>query len=73
MAIFTTTDRDAVKDALLVAASEGVASVSIGGQAVQTLSLDQLYNLLTLIQQDLATANGRHGMRVVKTIPPAAG
>lgn len=78
MALFTTTDRDAIKTALITAATEGVASVSISGHAVQTYNLDQLRKLLEVVQADLATdatagAETRMGMRMVKTIPPAAG
>ena len=78
MALFTTTDRDAVKSALIVAATEGVASVTISGHAVATYSLDQLRKLLEMIVADLAAdvspgAESRMGMRMVKTIPPGAG
>lgn len=64
MAIFTTADRDAVKSALITAATEGVASVSIGGHAVQTYNLDQLTELLQRIVEDLAansTTTGASG------------
>ena len=73
MALFTTADRDAVKTALITAATEGIASVSVAGQQVQSYTLDQLHKLLQAIQQDLAAGNARGGMRMVKTIPPAAG
>ena len=73
MALFTTTDRDTVKTALITAATEGIASVSVAGQTVQQYTLDQLQKLLAVIVQDLASANPRGGMRLVKTIPPGAG
>ncbi len=73
MALFTTADRDAVKSALITAATSGIASVSIGGQAVQTYNLEQLQKLLLVIQQDLASGNPLGGMRIVRTIPPGCG
>jgi hypothetical protein len=80
MALFTTADRNAIKSALITAATEGVASVSVGGHAVQQYTLEQLQKLLAMIQADLATDNidagsteSRGGLRMLKTIPPAAG
>lgn len=74
MALFTTTDRDAVKTALITAATEGVASVSVAGQAVQTYTLDQLQSLLSMIQADLAgTAAGSGGMRTRQLVPGGCG
>lgn len=75
MALFTTADRNAVKTALITAATNGFASVSLAGQAVATYTLDQLRNLLKEIQADIAADNtsGFVGMRTRKTIPPEAG
>lgn len=73
MALFTTADRDAVKTALITAATEGIASVSIAGQSVQAYTLDQLRSLLEMIQADLAVAEAGFGIRMVKTIPPSPG
>jgi hypothetical protein len=75
MSLFTTTDRDAVKSALIEAATNGVASVSVAGQAVTTYTLDQLRNLLNAIQQDIAADNENSlgGLRFRVTKPPAAG
>ena len=75
MALFTTADRDAVKTALITAATEGIASVSISGQSVTAYTLDQLRKLLEMIQEDLAATNPNSlgGMRIRKTIPPEAG
>lgn len=73
MAIFTTTDRDNVKAALIQLAVDGVVTVSVGGQSVTTRSVDELNRLLQIIQQDLASANARGGMRMIKTIPPGCG
>ena len=75
MALFTTADRDAVKSALITAATEGFASVTIAGQTTATYTLDQLRNLLKTIQGEIAADNvsGFCGMRPRKTIPPGAG
>lgn len=73
MALFTTADRDAIKTALITAATEGIASVSISGQSVQAYTLDQLLKLLQVVQSDLADSSTGFGMRRVKTIPPEAG
>jgi hypothetical protein len=75
-AIFTTADRDAVKSAIITAATAGVASVSVGGQAVTTYSLSELKMLLNEIISDLAadnTSSAGLGMRFRVTKPPGAG
>lgn len=73
MALFTTADRDAIKTALITAATEGVASVSVAGQTVQSYTLEQLQKLLQVVQADLSDSSTGFGMRRVKTIPPEAG
>ena len=73
MAIFTTADRDAVKAALITAATEGIASVAVGGQDVKAYTLEELKKILLLIQQDLASSQPRGGMRIVLTKPPGCG
>lgn len=73
MAVFTTTDRDAVKAALITAATTGFASVSVGGQTVTSYSLEQLQKLMAMIQSDLASSYTGGGILFVKTIPPGAG
>jgi tRNA A37 methylthiotransferase MiaB len=73
MAIFTTTDRDNVKAALITAATEGVASVSVAGQSVQAYNLDQLRKLLEYILADLATENTHGGMRLRQMVPGETG
>lgn len=73
MALFTTDDRDAIKAALITAAVEGIASVSIAGQSVQTYTLDQLRKILEMVQAELAVPETGFGMRMVKTIPPSPG
>lgn len=73
MAIFTTTDRDNVKTALITAATTGFASVSVAGQSVQTYALDQLRSLLKEIQNDLASGTPSGSLRFTKLIPPGGG
>lgn len=73
MAIFTTADRDAVKSALIAAATDGVAEVKVGNEEAKTYTLEALTKLLNVIQQDLASARSHGGMRMVKTVPGGAG
>ena len=73
MALWTTADRDTIKAAILTAIVEGVASVSIGGQSVQTYSLDQLRKMLEMIQADLATSGNSMGWKIRKLVPPGGG
>lgn len=72
---WTTTDLANIETAIRTAMAEGIASVSLAGQAVQTYSLQQLRDLRAEIKGELAAANPNSlgGMRVRKTIPPAAG
>lgn len=73
MALFTSTDRDAIKSALITAATDGVASVTIGGETVVNADMDKLRKLLDMVQADLASAETGFGMRFVKTVPPSPG
>lgn len=73
MAIFTTADRDAVKTAIITAATEGIASVSISGQQVQTYTLDELRRLLAEIQADLASGVDNLGLTMRQLVPPGCG
>lgn len=73
MAVFTTADRDAVKSALITAATTGFASVSISGHAVQSFTLDQLRALLKEIQADLAGSSATGGMRITQLTPGGCG
>ena len=63
MAIFTVTDRDNVRDAMVRMATEGVVTCSVGGQSVTARSLDELRRLLEMIQADLASSAAGGGMR----------
>jgi hypothetical protein len=75
MALFTEADRDAVKTAMITAATEGIAQVSIGGQSVQAYSLDQLRKILEMMQAEIAADNtsGTGGMRFRKMVPGSTG
>jgi len=75
MSLFTTADRDAIKAAMVTFATQGFATVTVGGQTVGVKTLDELRRMLDMIQADLAAANSNSlmGMRFRKTIPPGAG
>ena len=78
MALFTTADRDAAKDALVTAAVEGVASVSVAGQTVVSKTVDELRRLLDMIQADIGaddmeTETELRPFRMVRTVPPGCG
>lgn len=73
MAIFTTTDRDNVKAAIVTAAVSGFASVTIAGETVASKSLSELMKLLEVIQADLATSQPHGGMRFTQLVPGGCG
>lgn len=73
MALFTTTDRDNVKTAMVSLAVNGFATVSVGGQTVTVKSLDELRNILDMINADLASDQTHFGLRMVTLVPPGAG
>jgi hypothetical protein len=74
LALFTEADRTAIKSALITAATEGFASVSIDGNSVQTYSLEQLQKLLAMVNDDLAGDEISHGgMRIRQLVPPGCG
>lgn len=73
MAIFTTTDRDNVKAAIVTAAVNGFASVTIAGETTAVKPLSELMDLLKVIQQDLATSQPHGGMRLTQLVPGECG
>lgn len=73
MALFTTTDRDAVKAAMVQFATDGIATVTVGGQTVTVKSLDEINRLLQLINSDLASDQEHFGLRMTKLVPPGTG
>ena len=72
---FTAADRTAVEQAMVTAAVDGVASVTVAGQTVSGRSLDELRRLLELIISEIAAANtsGSGGIRTRKLVPPWCG
>jgi hypothetical protein len=72
---WTTSDLTTIEAAIRTAITEGVASVSISGQSVQTYTLKELREMRNEIKAELAAdnANSLGGMRMRKTIPPGAG
>lgn len=73
MAVFTTTDRDNVKAALVKQAVDGFATTTVGGQSVTIKSLDEGLRLLAVINADLAADQEHFGLRMVTLVPPEAG
>lgn len=73
MAVFTTTDRDNVKAAIVEAAVNGFATVTIAGETVTAKPLADLMKLLDIIQADLATAQPHGGMRITQLTPGGCG
>ena len=72
---FTAADRTAVEQAMVTAAVDGVASVTVAGQTVSGRSLDELRRLLELIISEIAAANtsGSGGIRTRQLVPPGCG
>lgn len=74
MALFTEADRDAIKDAIITAISEGgVASVAFGNRSIQKYSLDQLRALLHEAQAEVAGETTTGGLRIRTLVPPGCG
>jgi len=73
MASFSTTDRDAVVAAMVRFATDGIATVSVGGETVTAKSLDELNRLLQVINSDLAADQEHFGIRLTKLVPPGTG
>ena len=71
---FTAADIAAIEAAMVVAAVDGIASVTVAGQTVTARSLDELRRLLELINSEVAandTTTG--GLRRRKLVPPECG
>lgn len=73
MAIFTTADRDAVKAAIVTAAVDGFASVTVQGQTTTLKPLAELQQLLQVIQSDIASSQTLGGIRVRQAVPGGCG
>jgi len=73
MAIFSTADRDAVKEAIVTAAVAGFASVTVAGQTTAMKPLSELQNLLAVIQADIASSQPHGGLRFTQLVPGGCG
>lgn len=73
MALFTTTDRDNVKAAMVTLVTDGIATVTVGGQTVTVKTIDDAERLLKMINADLASDQTHFGLRMVTLVPPGAG
>jgi len=73
MSTFTTEDRDAVKAAMVRIATDGIATVTVGGQTVTATSLADLQRLLQMINSDLSSDVSGFGLRMTKLVPPGTG
>ena len=69
---YTAADIATIEAAILEAVVTGIASVSIGGQTVQTYSLKQLRELLEFVEQRIASGRPQNFLKVVQTVPPGA-
>jgi len=58
---FTAADKTAIERAMVVMATDGIASVSVGGQSVTARSMAELQKLLELVNADLAATTNRPG------------
>lgn len=72
---WTTTDLTDIETAIRAAMSAGYASYTVPGRSAQRYTLKELRDLRNEIKAELAAenANSFGGMRIRKTIPPAAG
>lgn len=73
MALFTTADRDAVKTAMVKLITDGIASMTVGGQSVTVKTVDEAERILKMINADLAADQTHFGMHQVTLVPPGAG
>lgn len=73
MATFTTADRDAIAAAMVRLATDGIASVTVGGTTVVAKDIGQLQKLLEMVNADLAADQEHFGLRMIQLIPPGAG
>lgn len=69
---YTAADVATIEAAILEAIVNGVASVSIAGQSVQTYSLKELREMLAFIEQRVSSSSPQNFMKVIQTVPPGA-
>jgi len=71
---WTSSDLTIVETAIRTAMTEGIASVSIGGQQVAVYTLESLQNLRREIKAEIAASSSSGvGWKTYRTIPPGAG
>lgn len=73
VAVWTATDRDAIKDAIKTAALEGYAELEIADQRVRRYSLDELMKLLAMVEADLATGSATPFLKTFQLVSPGCG
>ncbi len=71
---FSAADILAVEQAMVVAAVDGIASVTVAGETVTARSLDELRRMLDMLKAEVATTTaGSGGMRTRQLVPPGCG
>lgn len=61
---FTATDLANIDAAMVTAAIDGIASVTVGGQTVAARNLDELRRLREMVAADVTAASGRAGLGI---------
>jgi hypothetical protein len=69
----TSDDITAIDAAIVSFATQGFASVSIGGQTVSVKSLTELMDYRDRLKAQQAAANSNFGLRFTKLTPPGCG
>jgi hypothetical protein len=64
---------DELKDAILTNATEGIASASVGGQTVQSMSIGDQIKAANFAAGQNAKDTKSFGLRFTKLIPPGGG
>jgi hypothetical protein len=70
---YTAADIATIEAAILTAITDGVASVSVAGQSVQTYSLKELREMLAFVEGRLASARPHNFLKPIVTVPPGTG
>lgn len=70
---FTAADVAAIEAAMVTAAVDGIASVTVDGQTVTARSLDELTRLLAMVRSQVVAADTSGGMRIRTLVPPGCG
>jgi hypothetical protein len=70
---FTAADIAAIESAMVTAAVDGIASVTVDGNTVTNRSLDELRRLLEMVTAQVAGTSTTGGMRIRTLVPPECG